>query len=109
MNRRSALVGTLASFIIPPAMASTLMRDMPATPMSAKDRADFHMAEFARAMEELMPADAHEWGVSAGAARGGQLWDRRHVTYRIPDPEILERTGDTLIIDRKVYRNGGRS
>lgn len=102
MNRRSALVGTLASFIIPPALAVDLSRELPKAPMTAKERADFHLAEYAVAMAELMPADAHSWGASMGGDAAGQVWDKRFMSYRVPDHEIEKRLGKPFMLDRMV-------
>ncbi|KRA42051.1 hypothetical protein ASD80_10010 [Devosia sp. Root635] len=95
-------MGSLATLIIPPAMASSLMQELPQAPMTAKERADFHLAEFARAMDELKPADAHSWGATIGGDGTGRAWSKRHAIFRLPDPEIEQRLKRPFLIDRMV-------
>lgn len=102
LTRRTALVGSLATLFIPPAVASGLMRELPQTPMTAKERADFHLAEYAAAMADLMPADAHSWGTSIGGNAAGSVCEKRFISYRVPDPEIERRLGTPFLIDRMV-------
>lgn len=105
ITRRSALVGAFSSLFIPPA-ALVLIQPALAdqAPMTAGERAEFHMSEFAKAMDEMLPADAHQWNASIAGARG-KMWSNRQVTYRVPDPEISQRLGREFLIDRSVeYR-----
>ncbi|GAB5429705.1 MAG: hypothetical protein Devi2KO_31640 [Devosia indica] len=71
MNRRSVLVGTLASLVIPPALAGTLPQAMPQAPMTAKERQAFHLAEYKRACEELDPMIGHWQDLDVTDSCGG--------------------------------------
>lgn len=102
ITRRSALVGALSSLFIPPSAVALIQPALAGQkPMTAKERADFHLSEFAKAMDEVTPPEAHSWGMSAGGANG-EFWERRYLSYRVPDPEIQTRHRRDVPIDRLV-------
>lgn len=96
-NENSTALAAGASSSKEPAMASTLVREPPQAPMSAKERAAFHLGEYARAMAEIMPADALSWGTTMGGDADGGAWAHRFVSYRVPDAEISKGQGPELI------------
>lgn len=102
ITRRTALVGAFSSLFIPPAAIALIQPALAGqAPMTAAERAEFHMAEFAKAMDEILPAEAHQWNASIAGARG-KVWSSRQITYRLPDPESSQRVGKELLIDRMV-------
>ena len=102
ITRRSALVGAFSSLFIPPAAIALIQPAIAhQQPMTAMERADFHMAEFAKAMDELTPKGAHAWNASLSGLKG-KFHSHRSVTYRVPDPEIEQRLGRPFLIDRMV-------
>lgn len=100
ITRRSALVGAFSSLFIPPAALALIQPAMAAqAPMTAMERADFHMEEFAKAMDEMMPKQAHRWAASLSGGTGGFAGSRQ-VCYRVPDPDVSRRLGREFLIDR---------
>ena len=100
ITRRSALVGAFSSLFIPPAALALIQPALAdQAPMSAMDRADFHMAEFAKAMDEMLPEKAHRWAASLSGGVGG-FSSSRQVCFRIPDPDVSQRLGREFLIDR---------
>lgn len=100
ITRRSALVGALSSLFIPPAAIALIQPAIAdQAPMTAMERADFHMAEFAKAMDEMLPVSAHSWGASLGGSRD-DFWHKRFVQYRFTDPDASSRLGREVMVER---------
>lgn len=100
ITRRSALVGALSSLFIPPAALALIEPAVAGqVPMTPMERADFHMAEFAKAMDEMLLPAAHRWGASLSGGQGG-FQGSRQIFFRVPDPEVSRRLGREFLIDR---------
>lgn len=103
ITRRSALVGAFSSLLIPPAALALIQPALAEQePMTAYERANFHMAEFGKAMDEMLPASAHYWSASLYGAPGTALSASRHVTYKVPDPDLAARLGRDVLIERRA-------
>jgi hypothetical protein len=100
ITRRSALVGALSSLFLPPAALALIEPAVAGqVPMTAMERADFHMAEFAKAMDEMLSPKAHRWGASLSGGHGG-FQGSRQIFFRVPDPDNSARMGKERLIER---------
>lgn len=103
ITRRSALVGAFSSLFIPPAALALIQPALAGQEvMTPKQRADFHFAEFAKAMDEMTPLDANGWGMSAGSSDGNH-WQRRFASYLVPLPDCPPLKGGRIgMIERHI-------